>query len=487
MIKIVATLFTFVCPFSILLTSTNAQTPYGVYFEPLNGLPNPFGQGFSPKSQKLWNQVSSSSYPIFLDWSKYLDSTSKWNKGNQCQDRSSASYSTTHYQSPINLKTDFTCTDLHRTRVKDPGQCAESEARFYTTPYGLGVDTTRCSKAWWLDHSRNSDAWYLQEIRITTPSEHSANGVQYVGELQLAFKGSGGHGADIAITGIFLALSPTDTPDVEVEKLLRGWETYQSNSYKTCNVMYNNPTCSLMPAAPALTPAAKPIPKPKAPVPKPVAKPVPKPNAPVPKPVAKPVPKPKAPIPRPVAKPALKPKAPAPKPVAKPAAKPAVKPHSRRILQTLERIPVNITFTSDEQDHDRKLQDPCWNGGGCPNSYYCFPNLFWLTNDRRHWKYAGSLTYPPCTENVAWRFIFGTLKISKNQLARIEALNYKHIDPSKCKLATVGSPRNDPLCPCCVNTNRMRQALSKAMNLQQCDNWSTSSTTGNATASSPST
>jgi len=519
--------------YSIHCTSTTAQlVDYGVYFNTTNGLPNPFGQGFYPQSQKLWNFVEKPSYPIFLDWGVHLGDPSKWNAGNRCQDRSSATYSTAHNQSPIRLQEDSKCGDQHRTRVKDPGQCAQNEVRFYTTPYGLGVDTTKCSRYWKYDHARNPDPWFLQEIRITTPSEHTVKNIitggeiQYAGELQLAFKGSAGHKAYIAITGIFLALSPTDESNAEIEKLLVGWETYQNNVYKKCNIGYDNKTCKLVP----IISSPKPVAIPKKPVLKPVKpaslpmKPISRlPNRPtlltplrptsfpkkpisgVPmKPVLPPMkqavpPVPMKPIPRSPIKTVLPPMKPvAPVKLANPAfptfstpvktvLQPKTQPVTQRFFQSENRtldhrsdvLTSNLAF-KNHSSH-RELNDECWMGDGCPGSYYCFPDLFWQAPDAqgryRHWRYSGSLTYPPCTENVDWRVLFGTLNISKNQLDRIEALIHKHLDPVKCTLATVGSPRSNSTlnrCPCCVNTNRMRQSLSIKMDLEQCNEWATS-------------
>ena len=65
------------------------------------------------------------------------------------------------------------CNNKHKMIVLDRGECEESQAKFYTSPYGLGVDLTTCSKPFMLDHSLNSDPWYLKEIVLKTPAEHS--------------------------------------------------------------------------------------------------------------------------------------------------------------------------------------------------------------------------------------------------------------------------------------------------------------------------
>jgi len=143
--------------------------------------------------------------------------------------------------------------------VLDRGECEESQAKFYTSPYGLGVDLTTCSKPFSLDHSRNEDPWYLQEIVLKTPAEHSIfdeitnKERTFVGELQLGFRGSNdgydsdaSHEENIAIIGVLLEVSTSSQYyDTELEKLIQGWEKYQSQKYSSCGVTYNHSTCQL--------------------------------------------------------------------------------------------------------------------------------------------------------------------------------------------------------------------------------------------------
>jgi len=379
---------------SILLESATAELHYAVYFEPSNGLPNPFGSDYYPQDPRNWDKVTT--WPIFLDWAKYLEDTSDWDKGNQCEDHSGDSYDRYHEQSPIELQSDDECEDRHKMVVIEKGQCTEEQAKFYTTPYGLGVDLTGCSVPSKLDYSHNEDPWTLQEIVIKTPAEHSIKGddrSKLVGEIQMSYKGSNdgydqdtSHKKYIATVGVLLELG-TEW-DYEVEKLLQGWEKSQTERYFQCGVTYNHATCQLIPKSRLL----------------------------------------------------------------------------RKLTQ--DEVDPSSTLISEET---RKLYSSAWDRS-CINSYYCFVNLYMHTETDYYYSYNGGLTYPPCSEMVDWRIMQNTLKISPGQLQRIERLIYMHLD-NNCQPSTVGINRGDTNCPCCVNTNRPTQALSKGHDLQKCDQW----------------
>lgn len=63
--------------------------------------------------------VFQAAWPIFSDWGKILDEPGPWyergnSQGNECEDRSNASYNDQHRQSPIMLQDDDACTDRHK-------------------------------------------------------------------------------------------------------------------------------------------------------------------------------------------------------------------------------------------------------------------------------------------------------------------------------------------------------------------------------------
>ena len=393
-----------------------AQIDYAVYYEPSKGLPNPLGPGFDPESPSNWCRADEGTRPIFLDWGKVLKDPSAWytrgNKGNECEDRSKSSYNDYHQQSPIMLQKKQVCDDRHKVTALDKGKCEQNSARFYSTPYGLGVDLTKCSGPLKVDSSLNEDPWFLQEIVIKTPAEHSTwdesknTEKKFVGELQLAFKGSNkgfdpnvSHEGQLAIVGVLLELGTSGQYDSELEKLIKGWEAYQAQRYTSCGVTYDYSTCKLQ--------------------------------------------KSRASVRRELNQPA-----------------------------------------SGESALVRNLVSSAWHKT-CSGSYYCFANLYTHTETEFYYKYRGGLTYPPCTENVHWYVMQKPLKISPDQLQRIERLIYKHLDNKKCQLGTVGKKRGSSTCPCCVDTNRPRQALSRGHRLNKCDEWaSTIAAVGDDTSSS---
>jgi carbonic anhydrase len=84
-----------------------------------------------------------------------------------------------------------------------------------------------------------------------------------------------------------------------------------------------------------------------------------------------------------------------------------------------------------------------------------------------YYRYTGSMTTPPCNQNVNWRIFDEPLFISFDQLHRTEYLIAAHVD-AQCHLATVGRPRNEN---CKVDVNRELQQLSPNHGLIYCDQW----------------
>jgi carbonic anhydrase len=382
-----------------------AEVNYAVYYDDRDTSYNPQGSGYNPRRPERWSQVDEGTWPIFLDWGKYLQDPSRWNEGNMCQDMSSSSYDTSHRQSPIKLKDDKTCSDRHEMRIVDPGQCQKSQARFYTSPNGLAVDLTSCDKPVAIDQSQNEDPWYLQEIVLKSPSEHSmedpSTGEErtFVAELHLNFRGSNdgydpknSHTNKIATTSVLMEVGRSSQADSDLDLLLRGWERVASQSYSNCGKTYDHTNCVLK---------------------------------------------------------------------------------STRLRRELELEQDEFQISSDAEGvHQRYLQYNKWNQQ-CAGSFYCFVNLYLHTKTHFYYNYIGSLTYPPCTENVQWRVMQRTMVISPGQLQRIQRLTYMHLN-SSCELATVGKKSNDSSCPCCVEVNRPRQSLSHSHQLKKCDAWTVS-------------
>jgi len=70
-------------------------------------------------------------------------------------------------------------------------------------------------------------------------------------------------------------------------------------------------------------------------------------------------------------------------------------------------------------------------------------NIYDLITTIYFWRYEGSLTVPPCSENVQWRIFDRPIRISPRQQATLEWLIRAYRDPDTCQRATVGRPRRD--------------------------------------------
>jgi carbonic anhydrase len=370
-----------------------AQIKYAVYYDDASSY-NPLGAGYKPRSPNKWKQISPNSWPIFLDWGKQLQDPRKWNKGNTCVNMSNKSYNTSHNQSPIKLTSDKLCIDRHEMIVNEVGICQKNQAKFNTTAYGLAVDLTSCTKTALLDHSRNEDQWYLKEIVIKYPSEHTIGDQKFDAELQINFAGSNdgydpttSHKERIAITGVLLA-GKDGAYDAELQLLLDGWDNAMGEAYASCGKVYDHAKCVLTSA-------------------------------------------------------------------------------SRRKLEPRE---IKVTSVSTSEDHHvRHLKASPYGRfhRQCRGSFYCFFNLYLHTKTDFYYKYLGSLTYPPCTENVDWRVLQNPLYVAPSQIEQIKRLTYMYLN-SKCELGTVGVKLNDG---CAVGVNRPLQSLSTRHDLKKCDAW----------------
>lgn len=387
-----------------------AEVNYPVYYNDQTTSYNPKGSGYNPRRPERWSQVGEESWPIFLDWGRRLQDPSKWNEGNMCEDRSSSNYDTSHRQSPIKLKDDKSCSDRHEMRIVSPGRCQRNQARFHTSPYGLAVDLTSCDQPFKMDHSKNEDPWYLQEIVLKSPAEHSmedpSTGEEhtFVAELHLNFRGSNdgydpkhSHVDKISTTSVLMEVGSSSQADPELELLIQGWEQATDQTYADCGKTYDHTNCALQ----------------------------------------------------------------------------SVRLRRQLVGEHLHRPP-DESPDKDQQQRRALWQNNQWNRQ-CQGSFYCFVNLYLHTKTHFYYNYIGSLTYPPCTENVHWRVMQRTMIISPEQLSRIQRLTYMYLD-SNCELATVGkkSTNDSNNCPCCVEVNRPRQSLSNSHQLKKCDAWTVS-------------
>ena len=397
---------------SLTFKTAIGQTNYGVYYDPDTTSYNPYGNGYTPIRSAKWFKVSNAAWPVFLDWGEYLIDPSDWNSGNQCRDRSSYSYSSSHKQSPIRLTSDKTCDHRHSVSTPTRGKCTKSQPRFYQTAYGLGVDLTKCSIPQTADYSRSDDPWVMREIVVKAPAEHSIKDAStgatrtFAAELQINYSGTNtgsdkgtNHESKIATTSILIDASVSYATDPELEKLIQGWESASSLSYQACGKVYDQSTCSLT---------------------------------------------------------------------------------SFRLRRELEHeeseaLPESPVEQEIEAHHGRDLAefDKSW---ACKQagSYHCWENLYLHTNSHFYYKYSGSLTYPPCTNNVDWHVMQQPLKISRSQLNRIRTLIDSYLN-ANCELGTVGVKASSNSCN--VNVNRPTQSLSKSHNLIKCDAWVEASAT----------
>ena len=75
-----------------------------------------------------------------------------------------------------------------------------------------------------------------------------------------------------------------------------------------------------------------------------------------------------------------------------------------------------------QQRHRRTERPPTWN-----------PLEPWYVLRSIHfWGYSGSITEPPCFEEVRWRVVDVPMKIHFNQYLQLKRLTFDHVDPDTC-------------------------------------------------------
>jgi len=71
-----------------------------------------------------------------------------------------------------------------------------------------------------------------------------------------------------------------------------------------------------------------------------------------------------------------------------------------------------------------------------PFPYDMFPTIYW-------YRYSGSLTVPPCSENVLWHVLDRPLQISRAQLRELAELIADYQDEETCEKATAATSRGE--------------------------------------------
>jgi len=58
---------------------------------------------------------------------------------------------------------------------------------------------------------------------------------------------------------------------------------------------------------------------------------------------------------------------------------------------------------------------------------------WYMLNSIHFWAYEGSITEPPCFQDIHWRVIDVPMKISMKQYFQLKRLMFDHVDPDTCK------------------------------------------------------
>jgi carbonic anhydrase len=342
-------------------------------------------------------------------------------------------------QSPIVLQADNKCEDDHRARGRAIAKCAWSDIHFTIESHSLRADFVGCKSTPRIDFSQSPAYYDLIYMQVKVPSEHciqhDGKVECYDGEIVFVHQGTRNEKADLRDQMMHVAglLKATDVPNAYYETILRKWEEYQQLQYEQCELNYSTGwAASNVTWGESLCDNKGKI----------VTASTRRPNR------------------------HLRPK----------------KSRNRQyFLEDLEvsdfvpslRWSVDDGYVDYQQGGDKALYGNFSNEKDRQRELNLEENKYMkiyyklLPRTDYYYRYTGSMTTPPCNENVNWRVFAEPLTISHEQLHRTEYLIAAHVD-AQCNLATVGRPREGS---CKVDVNRKLQHLSHEHELAYCNHW----------------
>jgi len=465
--------------------------------------------GYNPIGQRDWGYLNKRGveFEVF-DW----EEESKVEiRGNYCEDRNLVHVHNRrgrHKQSPIVLRDNGRfCYDEHKMHGNtSPGHnCSTNQVEFLTTKHNLRADFANCKQTPFIDITQSRHLWDLQFIEVVCPSNHVIEDpdtkelIQYPCEMILAHSGTENNQEEILQISVLLKGTRDtkrkkgrtySTAQNEVEQLLEGWESHQKAQFDSCYMYWEGDNvCDVKNASRYEWPSESPSAAPTVTL-------------------------------SPSSGPTVT-TTPSASPSDVHSTIPTVSSPGTPIHSAVNAAASSTGSTSNgilrrkvtQRDaRDRNLQqtlpptgDP-WAG---KKHYYLTVSGHNVNNSTNgheyreedqikayelfkdiptdfYYRYQGSLTYPPCSDNVEWVVLRKPLKIANSQIHRLESLISKHIEINpksknsrgnydECYFATVGRERNDGSCK--VDVNRELQFTSEDHDLVSCTEWNDSDIT----------
>ena len=358
-------------------------------------------------------------------------------------------------QSPIILQEDNQCEDEHRMRGRAIAECDWDDINFSVNQHSLQAEFIGCQLQPVIDFSHLPSYFALANMQVKVPSEHCRyiNGEVecYDGEIVFAHYGSKSEKGDLRHEMLNIAgfIKATQQPNKDYEEVLKKWETFQQRQYKTCQrnnstgwadmgVTWGEDLCvtklkieyamdswrqrhlrqmnekyTLRGNAPSLQDDAE-------------------------------------------------------------------------IFETVPPVSWFVDYIDKDDEFGNILDERKEEGNG--NHMFGSEGLLPSEESRNrmlpedklrmyskllpdvhfYYRYFGTMTTPPCMNEVNWRILREPYHISYEQLHRTEYLIAAHVN-EECNLATVGRPRDDGSCK--VDVNRALQRLQSEHELSDCDHW----------------